>query len=98
MVTWTSRNRLSLDGPIASVSLVCQLLMLAHCCHGTHFPQQVQHLLSSLLHFIGIVKDCQDFRLPGIVIQKDSFPAHLSRRLGVYSPCAPDGNPRFPLE
>ena len=37
------------------------------------------------LHLFGIVKDCQDFGLPRIVIQKDSY---QSRRSKVCSPCS----------
>ena len=63
--------------------------MLAHCCHGTHFPQQVQLLLSSLFHFfIGIAKDCQDFRLPGIVVQKGFISSALVSSLrSVFTVC-----------
>ena len=74
---WTSRNRLSFDRPIASVSLVCQLL-------------------SSLLHFFWIVKDCQDFRLPGIVIPMFRFHTGLVAEESVHR-VSTDTNPLSPL-
>ena len=41
--------------------------------HDTLFFERVQLLLSFLLHCFGTVKDCLDFRLPGIVIPRIRF-------------------------
>ena len=92
----TSRNRLSLDRPIASVSL-------ASPAADTRFTVvMTPNSLSEFSFFCPSSLSWDRQGLSGFSFapsrhSKDSLPAHWSRRSGVCSPCSLDSNPRSPL-